>query len=226
MSLPRLVLASGSPRRREFLERAGLRFEVDVPDVDERIEAGEDPVQATLRLAIEKAGAVAARRAAATTLSPVPLERRVSELVLAADTTVVLGEVILGKPVDRRDAVRMLMALSGRNHVVLTAWCLLPVVTPGDPSGAVAVSGVSRSTVRMREVARREAEAYAAGGEPMDKAGAYAVQGEGRRFIGAISGPLDNVIGLPMTPVRRALARHGLGLADDADGIARAVVAS
>lgn len=203
MSSPRLVLASGSPRRRELLSGAGFRFVVDVADIDEPIHQGETAVAATSRLAIEKAQAVVTRRGADASGA---LRTGGAEVVLAADTTVVLGDRILGKPADVAEAVEMLLSLAGRNHLVLTAWALVPL---GAPDGT-AECGISRSIVRMREVSRSEAEAYAAGGEPMDKAGAYAAQGEGRRFIGAIHGPLDNVIGLPMTPVVLALARAGV----------------
>jgi septum formation protein len=192
-----LILASGSPRRRELLSGAGFVFEIDVSDLDETIHPGESPVAATTRLSIEKAEAVAARRARGSGLA---------EVILAADTTVVVGDRILGKPADRGDAVEMLLSLSGRNHFVWTAWA---VVAAGKLGGA-SECGVCRSVVRMREISRAEAEEYAASGEPLDKAGAYAAQGLGRRFIGAIVGPLDNVIGLPMTPVVAALARSGI----------------
>jgi septum formation protein len=198
----RLILASGSPRRRELLSSAGFTFEIDVSDLDESIHDGESAVAATSRLAIEKAEAVVARRTGTARC----LESPAGEVVLAADTTVVVGDRILGKPSSREDAVRMLLSLAGRNHVVLTAWALVGIGAPG----GVPECGVSRSVVRMREISHREAEAYAAGGEPMDKAGAYAAQGEGRRFIGAIVGPLDNVIGLPMAPVTAALARRSV----------------
>jgi len=202
MKPSRLVLASSSPRRRELLGAAGYRFIVDPASIDEIIAAGEDPWMATVRLAVEKAEAVAARVDA-------------KDVVLAADTAVVIDErTILGKPTCHEEAVAMLLSLSGRNHVVLTAWAMLRGwggARGGTSDGdGLVQSGVSRSVVRMREIARREAEAYASTGEPMDKAGAYAAQGEGRRFIGAIVGPLDNVIGLPMTPVRMALARAGI----------------
>ncbi|MFN2378064.1 MAG: nucleoside triphosphate pyrophosphatase [Candidatus Binatia bacterium] len=200
MQRPLLVLASGSPRRRELLGQAGFEFEIDVADIDESIHEGESPVAATVRLAIEKAEAVVRRRAASR-----PPDAP-AELVLAADTTVVIGERILGKPANPREAADMLMSLAGRNHLVLTAWALLPA----SPQAGQPECGITRSTVRMREIARSEAEAYAATGEPMDKAGAYAAQGEGRRFIGAIAGPLDNVIGLPMAPVVAALSRGGI----------------
>ncbi len=196
MHAPRLVLASGSPRRRELLTAAGFHFEIDAADIDESIHDGESPVDATSRLAIGKAEAVVVRRAG----------RGEREVVLAADTTVVVGSRILGKPSSHKEAVEMLLSLAGRNHDVLTAWALLETGANGSPPRC----GIVRSTVRMREVARAEAEAYAATGEPMDKAGAYAAQGEGRRFIGAIVGPLDNVIGLPMEPVVAALARAGV----------------
>ena len=196
MHAPRLVLASGSPRRRELLATAGFHFEIDAADIDETIADGESPVDATSRLALGKAEAVVVRRAG----------RGEREVVLAADTTVVIGSRILGKPASRQEAADMLLSLAGRNHDVLTAWALLETDSNGSPPQC----GIVRSTVRMREIARAEAEAYAAGGEPMDKAGAYAAQGEGRRFIGAIVGPLDNVIGLPMEPVVAALAKAGV----------------
>jgi len=197
MPAPRLILASGSPRRRELLTTHGFVFEIDVPDVDETILPHEPPVDATTRLAIEKAEAVATRRKG---------RAAEAEIVLAADTTVVVGDRILGKPATTKDAVDMLLSLSGRNHFVWTAWAMMPVGGSRDTGEC----GAFRSVVRMREISRAEAAEYVATGEPMDKAGAYAAQGEGRRFIGAIVGPLDNVIGLPMTPVVRALATFGV----------------
>ncbi len=203
MQVNRLVLASSSPRRRELLGAAGFSFVIEPSSIDEVIAAGEDPWLATVRLAIEKAQAVVGRVG-------------VRDVVLAADTAVVIDDrIILGKPASRAEAVEMLLSLSGRNHVVLTAWAILcgRGCGQGSPQAGLGVEvqgGVSRSVVRMREIARREAEAYADTGEPMDKAGAYAAQGEGRRFIGAIVGPLDNVIGLPMIPVVMALARAGV----------------
>jgi len=198
MRASRLVLASGSPRRRELLTGHGFDFQIDVPDIDETIHGSETPIGATSRLAIEKAEAVAARRALA------PSEH--GQVVLAADTTVVVGERILGKPADEREAAEMLLSLAGRNHFVWTAWAVMAVAG----ARTSAECGISRSIVRMREISRVEAAAYAATGEPMDKAGAYAAQGLGRSFIGAIVGPLDNVIGLPMAPVMSALARIGI----------------
>jgi len=150
----------------------------------------EGAAEATARLAIEKAQVVLARCAP-------------DDVVLAADTAVVVEDRILGKPSGSAQAAEMILSLSGRNHHVLTAWAVLV------PAG-LAVSGVCRSTVRMREISHAAAREYADTAEPLDKAGAYAAQGIGKRFIAAIEGPLDNVIGLPVAPVARALARAGI----------------
>jgi len=187
-----LVLGSASPRRKDLLDRAGFRFSIDPADIDEGIEAGESALDATTRLATEKALVVAARG-------------RGDRVVLGADTSVVLDGELLGKPLDRDDAARMLLRLAGRDHVVLTAWALMEA--PGD---ARAVVGVTRSVVTMREVSAAEARVYADGGEPLDKAGSYAVQGEGQRFVGAVFGSLDNVIGLPVEELSRALRGFGI----------------
>jgi len=189
-----LILASGSPRRRQLLGRAGFVFDVVPAQIEERFEVGESPLWATVRLACEKAAAVVARSES-------------NKVVLAADTTVVCGGRIYGKPSGAQHAASMLLELGGRNHVVYTGWALTVV---GDPCGRAAVTGVSASRVRLREMTRAEATDYAAGGEPLDKAGAYAVQGEGRRFVAAICGPVDNVIGLPVEPVARALTAAGV----------------
>jgi len=189
MRTPRLVLASSSPRRRDLLTHAGYAFDVDPADIDETMDVAESALAATTRLALQKAHVVLERCGR-------------DDVVLGADTTVVVGGAILGKPANVEDAVEMLMSLSGRNHDVLTAWAVL--------HRGGGQSGVTRSIVRMREISRSTARAYAAGGEPLDKAGAYAAQGEGRRFIAAIAGAIDNVIGLPVSPVAAALARAGV----------------
>jgi septum formation protein len=188
----RLVLASESPRRRHLLEQAGYEFDVIPSSIDEQAVPGESPVATAVRLAIEKAFAVA------------PVVPRGS-IVLAADTIVVVGDRLYGKPRDAADAVRILGELLGRNHDVITAWTLVPT----DRQSAT-TTGFCRSTVRMREAGTREIEEYVRSGEPMDKAGAYAAQGEGSRFVAAVVGPLDNVIGLPVVPVRLALSELGI----------------
>ncbi len=189
---PRLLLASASQRRKELLERAGFQFDIEPVDIDESFADGEHPVAATVRVARAKALAAASRR-------------NREWLVLGADTSVVCEGRVFGKPRDQAQAVDMLLRLAGRNHRVYTAWAL---AAGGGalPSRATTV-GVSQSIVRMREVSRREAVAYAACGEPLDKAGAYAVQGEGARFVVAVVGSRDNVIGLPLGDIVPFLAR-------------------
>jgi len=190
-NVPTLVLASASPRRRCLLGDAGYEFAVVAPDIDESVAAGENPLLATLRLALEKAVAV--------DMSSYP------GVVLAADTSVICGERMFGKPSTEEEAVAFLLALGGRSHDVVTAWAALCGY-----AGQRCLSGYCRTVVRMREITRREAETYAASGEPMDKAGAYAAQGRGRGFIAALLGDYDNVVGLPLLQVRPALAALGI----------------
>jgi nucleoside triphosphate pyrophosphatase len=184
----RLVLASTSPRRRELLRDAGFRFELQAPDVDELVRAGESPAETARRLALEKARAVAPRVAR-------------DACVVGADTVVVIDDSLLGKPADAAEAVEMLLRLAGRTHRVLTGFALLV------PALGLEESGVVESAVRMHPVDRVTAEKYAATGEPLDKAGAYAAQGEGGRFVAEIRGSRANVIGLPMEELVPRLAR-------------------
>jgi septum formation protein len=169
------VLASASPRRAELLRAAGFGFDVLVADVDETVQCGESPEAYVRRVAAAKAQAVAAR---------VP-----GRQVLAADTTVVAGGEILGKPMDAADATRMLRLLSGRTHEVLTAVCL-------NQSCEVEVTEVDFVALTTAEI-----EWYVASGEPMDKAGAYAIQGLASRFVSAVRGSYSNVVGLPISRV-------------------------
>jgi septum formation protein len=184
-----MILASASPRRARILESLGVDFDVVVPSIDERLLAGEAAAAAAERLARAKALAVAE-----TTGRP----------VLAADTVVVLGRRVLGKPRSRREALAMLRALSGRRHVVMTGVCLV--------LGGRALSGVERTEVRFVPLSPAEARWYAGTGEPMDKAGAYHVDGLGALFVRSISGSPSNVEGLPVTLVRRLARRAGLRL--------------
>ena len=176
VELPKLVLASGSPRRSEILESVGWEFTKHVPDIDESEIAGETPDDYVLRLAKEKAEAVAVSFP--------------GEIVLGADTTVVIDGQILGKPVDLADARRMLTMLSGNWHDVLTGV-------------AIAVAGETRSAIQRTRVkfARMEAAEIAflaERGDPLDKAGAYAVQAQAALFIEGIEGDYWNVVGLPV----------------------------
>jgi septum formation protein len=193
-----LVLASASPRRARLLQQAGIRFEVRPADLPEERGPGEAPAAYAARLALAKAHAVAARLPAAP-----------PRLVLGADTIVVLDGDVLGKPVDARDAAALLARLVGRSHRVVTAVALL------DTASARVREALVTSTVHMRAAARAEIEAYAATDEPLDKAGAYALQGEGRRFVAAVEGSQTNVIGLPLEEtlelLRDAGAARGVG---------------
>jgi septum formation protein len=188
--LPPLVLASTSPRRRWLLEKLGRPFDVIGPDVAEVAGVGEAPDAFARRMAEEKAGDVAARRADAW--------------VLAADTVVALDMRALGKPSDAADAVAMLTALAGRTHTVFTGVALLR------PGGARAECTVVGTPVVFRSLTRAEIDAYLATGEPFDRAGAYAIQGEGAHLVDRVEGSYTNVIGLPLPDVAAWLRRWQL----------------
>ena len=192
-SARKLILASSSPRRRQLLREAGYDFEVEPPSVDERFEEHEAPEQIARRLALEKGREVAGR------VGP-------GACVLAADTLVVLGQEIFGKPADAREAEQMLLRLAGETHRVLTGFA---VIRSDDGHTE---QGVSVSHVRMREISPEHARAYAESGEPADKAGGYAVQGEAGRFVESIEGLRSNVIGLPLEDVAPLLERCGVVL--------------
>ena len=192
---PLLVLASASPRRRDLLARAGVRFEVMPADIVEDVRDGEPPRALVERLAAEKACAVRDR-----------LPERPRRVVLGADTIVVLGQAILGKPRDAEEAVAMLCRLTGRTHVV---WTGVAVCTTD--RSAPSLCSVE-SFVTLRAASEAELRAYVATGEPLDKAGAYALQGEGRRFVSRVEGSESNVIGLPLEETLALLARAGLEL--------------
>jgi septum formation protein len=179
----RLILASGSPRRRELLAQAGFVFEVEAADVDETQREGEDAADYVRRLAEEKARAVFARRGG----------EDAGLIVLGADTSVVCDGEVLGKPADARDAERMLRRLSGRVHRVLTG---VAVATR-----AGVVSDVVTTEVTFSEIAESEIEAYCATAEPLDKAGAYGIQGYAARWVPWIEGCYFNVMGLPIARV-------------------------
>lgn len=185
-----LVLASGSPRRYELIRSLGLDFEVRAPNVDESPLAGEDPRSYVLRLAREKAMAVA----------------EPGEAVLGADTTVVHGGGIIGKPGDPGDARRMLYRLQGETHTVMTGVAL---AWDGADGPRLDVE-FSRSDVRMQPMTGVEIAAYVETGEPLDKAGAYALQGVGAAFVAEVRGSPTNVIGLPLHVAVRMLRAAGL----------------
>jgi septum formation protein len=200
--MPMLILASASPRRRELLSQAGFEFEVHPAHLDEDVRAGEDPLSYVVRLAREKAEAVFRDimhldRAGAKAQLTAEDGRGDSLVVLGADTTVELDGQILGKPQDAADATRMLRMLSGRTHRVMTG---VSLVTSKGVQVAVEVTGVTFLTLSDEEVAD-----YVATGEPMDKAGAYAIQGGAARWIPRIEGCYFNVVGLPLALVSSLL---------------------
>ena len=178
-----IVLASRSPRRAELLRSAGFDFIVRPVDIDETPGPGEAALEVACRLAEEKNLAVQA--------GP-------DEIILAADTVVVLGSEIMGKPADAADARRMLTALSGRKHEVITAISLR--------SGARITNDSESSSVWFSSLSEAEIESYIASGEPMDKAGSYGIQGIASRYIDRIDGSYTNVVGLPVAMVYRRLA--------------------
>jgi len=202
-----LVLASASPRRQELLRNAGISFTVHPADIDETPLTNEAPRDCAERLAREKALAV--------------WRTRPQDSVLGADTIVVVDEIILGKPVDVEDAVRMLRMLSGRVHRVITGVCVVAAV-PSDqlpvaskaaphfdeslrPSNPDMRVSSETTLVTMTQLSDDEIREYVATGEPMDKAGAYAIQGMASRWIPRIEGDYTNVVGLPIALVYRML---------------------
>lgn len=186
---PPLVLASGSPRRRLLLSMAGYEFDVVAPDIEE-VRLPEEPAEDfVVRMAVEKVAAVAAGQ-------------RLNTCVLGLDTSVVLDGRVYGKPVDEDDAAAMLLSLADRTHTVYTGYSI-STVGRGDSE-----SGIDAARVTMRAVSKREAADYAATGEPLDKAGAYALQGRGKGFVTNVEGLRSTVIGLPLDHVIDLLTRR------------------
>lgn len=193
---PMIYLASASPRRRELLGQLGIPCEVRPAEVDEKALPSESPDEYVSRVAVEKARSVAASLAEPDTL------------VLAADTAVAKGGEIFGKPVDREDALRMLGALSGGTHRVYTGVALV--------QGARCGEALSRSEVRFRALTDAEALAYWETGEPVDKAGAYGIQGLGALFVEELRGSYSGVMGLPLFETARLLESFGYRLLGNA----------
>ncbi|MBO4915244.1 MAG: septum formation inhibitor Maf [Oscillospiraceae bacterium] len=188
----RIVLASGSPRRQELLRRIGIEdFDIVVPEADESYPAGLSPQETVAHIARSKAEAARALTAE-------------EDIVITADTMVFLGNERLGKPRDRADALRMLTELSGNAHSVCTG----VTVRKGDRIKCFTVT----TYVYFRRCEERELRAYIASGEPMDKAGAYGIQGLGALLVERIDGDYYNVMGLPLLPLAQALREFGVEL--------------
>jgi septum formation protein len=199
-----LILASASPRRRELLARFGLPFEVLPAEIDETLPPGVSVAQAVAELARRKARIAAARLGPATSGAASPR----SAIVIAADTLVVLDGRPFGKPLSRADARRMLSALRGRTHQVVTAVAVVETATGREDVEAVT------SEVTMRQFDDAELERYLATGESADKAGAYALQGAGGRLVAGVEGSATNVIGLPLETLLRLLRRVGVAVSE------------
>lgn len=189
-TLKPFILASNSPRRKDFLSELGLDFTIEVREIDESPRHSEDPVRYVERMARQKASAVAA-------LFP-------TQYIVAADTAVCLGETILGKPRDERDAVNMLMMLAGRAHVVRSGICLLNRQMEREQVVSVATE------VFFTDFSEPVARSYVEEGESMDKAGAYGIQGKGAFLVRRISGSYTNVVGLPLAEVVELLQEDGI----------------
>lgn len=190
--MTRIILASGSPRRRELLESLKIAFEVRVSHVEEVLGAEEAPDAYVRRLSIEKGESIAR------------LER--DALVIAADTTVYIEGTILEKPADGADAERMLRAIAGKTHTVFTGLTILR------NSAGVRITEVERTEVTMAAMTSEEIAWYAATKEPLDKAGAYAIQGIGAAFVEFVNGSYTNVVGLPLPLLRRMMIRAGVNV--------------
>jgi septum formation protein len=187
---PKLILASGSPRRRELLARLGLEFVAVPTEIDESVREGETALAYVRRLAVEK--------------SHVPTVHP-DAVVVAADTTIELDRVILGKPIDDADARRMLISLSGRDHFVHTAIAVR--------RRSACVVDVETTTVTMVAISDEMLDWYVGSGEPRDKAGAYAIQEAGAVLVAGVHGSVTNVVGLPLTLLDRLLSEVGAPLA-------------
>ena len=187
-----IILASNSPRRRELLAQIGIRdFQILSPDVDEAVESGLSPARMVEALSLRKARAAAGRAGA-------------EDLIIAADTVVALDGRVLGKPRDQEEAFAMLSALSGREHRVYTGVTVL--------GGGRAATEHEETAVAFRALSPEEIRDYIATGEPMDKAGAYGIQGVGALLVQGIRGDYCNVVGLPLFRLGRMLSGFGVKL--------------
>ena len=186
-----IILASASPRRSELLKQAGCKFEIRVSHVEEKLDSGCPPEKLAVTLASKKALAVAA-------------EAEEDDVVIGADTMVVLRGTVYGKPTDREDACRMLSELSGQEHQVITGVAVV--------RGTGLWTDFSTTTVRMSTLTPERIQRYIATGEPFGKAGSYAIQGIGALLVEHINGCYNNVVGLPLMTLASLLERAGVEL--------------
>ena len=203
-----MILASQSPRRRELLADAGFELTIIPAQIDESRLPDETPVELVGRLAAEKAEAVRASLEAGVR----------DDLLVAADTIVWMGDEALGKPSDASDAAAMLRELSGRTHHVSTGVCAMRLAPGGEP--ITETRFVETTDVTFWELTEAEVAAYVATGEPLDKAGAYGIQGAGRMLVRRVDGDYPNVVGLPVARLVRELGRL---MSDGADPVAESI---
>ena len=187
-----VILASASPRRKELLEKIGLKFEVDASGCEEETDAGLYPHELVRQLSIKKAKSVAVRHKNA--------------LIIAADTIGVMGDKILGKPHTENEARKMLHEISSKSHSVITGFTVLDTATNK------IISRTVNTKVYLKKLTKQEIDAYVQTGEPLDKAGAYAIQGLGAVIVEKIEGDYYNVMGLPLNALTEALKEFGINV--------------
>lgn len=188
--MKKIVLASASPRRKELLEQIGLQFVIESSNHDEQVNPDLSPHELAKSLSLEKAQVVA--------------KNHTDAIIIAADTFIVLGDKILGKPETDSEAREMLTILNGKAHLVITGFTIL------DTDGTKAITDSVETTVHMRDMSREDIEAYIATKEPIGKAGAYAIQGLGGVIVERIEGDYSNVVGLPLNAVADSLKEFGV----------------
>ncbi len=187
-----IILASASPRRKELLEKIGLKFTVDPSDCAEDNNAGLEPHELVRQISVSKANAVAARHQ--------------DVIIIAADTIGMIGDKIMGKPHTEKEAAKMLREISGKTHLVVTGFTVLDTITKQQITRTV------DTTVYIKQLTGEEIAAYVKTGEPLDKAGAYAIQGKGAVIVDKIEGDYYNVMGLPLSALVETLKEFGIDI--------------
>ncbi|MBN1331531.1 septum formation protein Maf [Candidatus Dojkabacteria bacterium] len=189
----KLILASKSPQKKSLLNKLGLVFNVEDPDIEEKVNKGENPENYVRRMALEKAQKVSKTNKGA--------------LIVAHDMVIDLDGDIIGKPKDSKDAEKVLKKLSGRAHEVVSSVVLM---IDGEPK----YQGAQRTSIKFKKLTPKQIKDYVATEEPLDKAGAYAIQGDGGMFVESIEGSYFNIVGLPLNPLVRALQKEGVEVDD------------
>jgi septum formation protein len=190
--MKKIILASASPRRKELLEKIGLKFDVEPSDYEEEINSGLEPHELVRQISVKKAESVAARYKDA--------------IIIAADTIGVISNKIIGKPHTENEARKMLKEISGKSHSVITGFTIL------DTAANKTISRTVNTRVYIKKLTKQEIDAYVKTGEPLDKAGAYAIQGRGAVIVEKIEGDYYNVMGLPLNALTTALKEFGINV--------------